>query len=638
MQVDVFSTWCLRALAFLACLIGVVWAIDHTHIMFLSHNYLLAPLGDDAIDAYNNLYPIALKQKSWFAILASYGDHRLGFARIQALLEFYFTHGMQILQPFRLALILWLDSIIFIYFVLIKNTLIPRIAKLFVAGILLSVLFSGLTINNYGSTYMTTWPWIILFALLAFILTNQYCDALEKNANRSVIAIYIALITMIVNLGFYTFSIGLMLWPVIFVLMYKRLLQVEKLYRFPKEDGVKDANYKLNVGFQIIYKKNTSYHLGCQFGIFLLFAIASYYYYLRDVLSLLLVTLNTSTVNQGPIVQKYIYLLRMLCYPIISKTTNEADPEVLIAGSIVLALVISCIYQFLKRPKWSKATGLLAAMLLYNFLAILVIAYTRGTNPQEIISTLRFSTPVFMVIVCLSASLLMFASNNTLLKRPFAYLILMGLIAVFYPVIFIERSVSQVTLYNLTIWNQFLIGESIGIPLDPLFAQQFQMIQNEANLTQLAYLNSVQKNYKLGAYSLEVTSYIGHSINSLPFSKENFSTQASLNLYEPDAKFTHRKDQLLSVVLQDPQYKIDPNWDVIFVNSNGIIAGYARSGFLLSQPRIRLLFRSSTTHLWRGALNSQFLNKDNKISVWVINKPKQKLIFIGSNTISDPPF
>jgi len=619
-------------LALLTLLIGLAWAVDHSFLILAPHNYSLAPLGDDGIDAYNQLYPMIFHHVGWSHLLSKYGDHRLGLARVQALLDYYLTNGTQAMQPYRLTFLLWLNCLLFSLLVVVPNKDLKSFSKIFLSGTIFLFLFAGITLANYGSTYMNTWPWIILISMITFSLVNEYTAALNRNASLWVIASLLFLITSFVNTGIFTFSIGLMLWPICLVLMCKSLLNIYMIK--PLNHHVyKDTKTVSSVGVQLTYTKQSAYRLQIQFLFIVAMMFLSYYVFYHNTI---LEILQSMTHHQHTyFIKKYKYLTRILSLPIIPGAALRSGPPNFILGSSILFLSFYYIYRLFKLETWSKPVSLLTGLFVFNMLAVLIISWTRGATPSEYHSAVRFTTPAFMLILCLMTTMLMFAARSDLFKRRFDSVLIVTFF-MYFPIMFTWGDFAfGSSSYDMSFWNQFLIAESVGIPIDETFSKQIQQFQNEVDVTALTELNAIQKQHQKGAYSLWIVPFVGKSMDAMGYKTKNSNLQASISLAEFRKIIYNPNGKILEVSLTDPTHSLAKNFEIIFTNSDGLIAGYALSGLSIPSVTERMMFQPSSVYFWRGAVNSHYLMKDNIMNIWIVDRTNHTLINVGSKKFQD---
>jgi hypothetical protein len=627
MNISHIPRYILWMFSLLCLAFGLYWAFIHILLMFFPHNYLLAPLGDDAIDAVSKLYPIILKEKPISGIFGWYGDHRLTLARVQSLLEFFYTNGMQILQPVRLSLVLGADALLFIFYVLIPNQRLGKPIQALLATILLVFLFSSITIVNYGSSYMMTWPWMILFSSLLFIMTNAYYNALVNNASTGKCIFYILGMALLINMAIYTFSIGLMLWPIVFLVLIKRVF-IFSNSKF-SITSQKDAP-ATKISLAIFYRHSYQANILLQFSLLIILAILSYSFYFHEVFNFkipLVQSLNMHPYQTTYLWSDFIYLTRMLTASFISSAVYTSSILGLLFGSFFFTIAVAAIYTFLMKKDWSNAESILFALLIFNFIAVIIIAFARGSAASEALSVNRFTTPAFMVLICIFTTAFLWLLATTKKKQ----FVLASLLVVY--TLFFVKNDRHVWIYDFSPWNQFLIAESIGIPINATFGEAMSHVQNEADPVALSYLNTIQKNYHKGVYSLWMTPHVNHSIKELSFNQSTCQEQAEVNASilppgePPSSEFNTR---FLTVTLNNAKNLSLRHIDILFTNVNGLIIGYGLSAPYIEPVFTWLLPTSSLMYHWKGAVNTELLKNSSHIIAWAVNKKEHKMCVLGT--------
>jgi hypothetical protein len=624
-----FFTWILP----LMCLLfGIYWAADHTLMIFSPHNYLLGPLGDDGMDAVNIVYPYLQKTKSIKHLFAPYGDHRLILSRIQTLLEYFFTNGTQVLQPIRISLLLWLDSLLIIYYLILPNTKLAAIAKILLSGMVFIFLFANVTTMNYGSTYMTTWPWIIAISIILFNILHNYCSAVAQNASRLKVYFYLFLIALLVNIGFYTFSIGTMLWPIVFIVLFKTLFVApsSKLSLAVQKNISAET---IHFGALLAYRTPTSYYLLKHLSVLALLAFISYVvYFLIDPI-FIITTLNSQRMwlilgqhAESVFGAKFLYLTRMLSFPIIKSTAREASVASTLLGSLFLFLSFKYLRILFKQPAWTKLESMLFALFSFNLIAVLLIAIGRGNSPAEAFSVARFSTPVFMLLSCLFITGFMYPPLKSSVKKIPAFIF--NSVVAMYAVVFVQHDLwFSPTPYDMSAWNQFLIAESIGAPINEAFGKAIGQMQNLTDPAALSYLNTVQKQNHKGAYSLWMSGYVNRSINELPFTHVTCQ-QAWMTLQKAPLFST----AFLTVTLPQPKSAALSRADILFTKADGQMVGYGLRAISMENP-LRWLMTSHSVYSWKGAVNMEQLTNNSSIVAWAVDKEARVMCRIGETRV-----
>lgn len=576
-------------LAVLTCLAYVLFlAITKTNAMMAFYNYCLSPLGDDGIDASNVLYPVILGKKGLIALLTHYGDHRLVVGRLQAILEFFYLNGTQAWQGFRLAGLLWMDTILFAYIAVYKNSKLITPYKILIPTAFLSFLFLGLTLGNYGSTYMVTWPLIFFFIECAFICFSNYFESLISHSKKSIF--WMVATVFFINCCLYTFGAGMLLWPVVFAVLLRQRTSL----------------------------KHTV--------LWTIFAILTYKLYMFDGWSSQVFPRSLKLLVLHP-VDFYLYYTRILTeHSIPSSGTASTFASTILGTVIIIISSLFLINLFYTKKNWTKSDTFIFSFLLYNSIIVFTIADARFSTPSETVTS-RFTTPSFGVLICLLTLILQQSSEVTI---NWMNKLIVGLLTVSWLLaIVIKNDVDRrgyIGIYDHSVWNQFLIAEATGIPIDQSFGHQIGLIQNEQDPVALNFLNDVQKQNKKGVYSLFETQFINHNISDLSFTLRSLplNLDKTINIdFRPE-----NPGVLLRIISTNyPDLSLKNCSSVFFTNTKGIIIGF---GLENSIAPLKESFAKYRTLVWTGAINSSLLDTDNIVEIWALNKRQKQLIKLDS--------
>jgi hypothetical protein len=625
-----------RALLWLAgilCLLtGLYFAINHTLLIFAPHNYILSPLGDDALDGVSLLYPILLGKKSIWSIFQPYADHRLVTERVLGLFDFLFNQGTQSSHPYRLAIMLWLGYCLFIAAAILPNKNFEAPVKLLLAGVYMTVLFSGTNITNFNTTLNNTWPLALIFVLSAFIFTARYCDALANDASSSKLFTYIGLTFFSVMLGLYTFGVSLILWPIIFIVLIKNKA----------------------------FSRHALGWIGC--------ALLSYYLYTHGGWRPLATQYGVINFFHGHAIDMLFYLSRLLSLPLIPSAIVTGSIATMVIAVAVLAIGIQCILFSLQKNTWSKPESILFACLFFGFFTTISIAITRFWMEFEVsVVALRFTMTNFILMTCVIASGFIYLSSHAkelpFLKSGLALLTAVWLIAFFAAG---DLALTQgAGMYNNSAWNSFYIVEATGVPIDNGFLAEIKLIQNEQSIPALQFLHDTQKTRKKGVYSLWLPQYINKPLQALPYTTIDCGNSNSKILLSTDFRRHHNPGLFINVAAQSQTLTAD--WDIFYTNQKNNIIGFALSTIPATQQRAdRLVVYKNNMNsviktqlaapyfpapaiqalwdqlmgqktlprlLWCGAINTQLLESNPQVTAWAVNKDKHQLCKIGTITV-----
>lgn len=587
---QIYSTiiWSLALITFIA---GLYFTINRISYIFAPHNYLLAPLGDDGVDAGWILYPELLIRKKIRFLFHYYGDHRLVLARLQALFEYYFTKGTQVLQPFRLAGVLLLDGLIFAVTILFSHKRFTLPVQLILIGLFLTLFFAGITIPNYGSTYMVTWPIIFLEALLIFYLVDRYCSACETNPSHSYR--YLWLTFAMVNVSLYTFSSGMLFWPIIFLVLIKR-----------KCFMVRPVSWLCVMMLTYLLYFLGGWN-GGQLGPSIILFLAH------------------------PVNMLY-YLSRIVTSPFILQSITTQSTNILICGMTIMSITAIFLVSFLCIKKWRMAETMLFSIICFSALSVVMIAIGRFGSPREYLSVGRFTTPSFILLLGLATSGFYFIANYS--KRQYLYNIaLSSFISMLLLFVFIPHDLEvsgEIGVYDQGQVNQFLIAETLNVPIDEIFAKGLAKLQNQRNIKELNLMNAIQKQGRKGAYSLWPVQLVGQS-----FARQDYKVLSN-DQPAADISINHFLDNhasvFINIVLPNYQSPLTSNWYVLFVDSEHKVVGYG-----VSSPYGASLWNQFIHHIpvalfWRGAVNKNLIKTiDKPLQVWAVNSKSNEIIKLG---------
>lgn len=590
-QLQLLFIWMIAFVCFAA---GFYRSLNYTYQLFDVNNYLFAPFGDDAYDAAKIVYPFLLGKLSWTSLFQPFAEHRVFFERLNEIIDFVFTQGQQMAQPYRLSVALWSVSGLFIYFVILKNTLLNNAIKLLLSGISLALTFSAISIVNYSSSILITWPYVLLFSLIVFILTAHYCEAAKANSNKKGL-FYIFFVATFVIVTMFVFNIGLILWPIVFVVLFKHRC----------------------------IRKHLGYWL-----VTMIFTYALYFYG----------GWQFQTVNGGvenlffhP-VEFYLYVSRILSLPLIPMAQMHASVGTIIIATSVFLLSTWCLCYFLMKKYWSKAETILFAYFVFSLLALLIISFARFWLPAEASSIgLRFTTVSFTLMICLLTMIFNYWSRSTkmnmVVKAVLAVLTMIWLLKFFIP-----NDARMSRTYDAGFMNQFAIVQATGVPIDNHFSEAIKAIQSDNDMSHILFLNKIQKEFKKGAYYFWHTQYISKNINELKFDKLLYEQHPNLHI-TLDFRPMKNPGILIEVKLKNYKAPLSKKWDIFFADESGKIIGFA----LPAPGELPSLWSRLITHVpltlyWRGAANTALL-MDNRIVIWAVNDKERKLYRIGSFTV-----
>lgn len=569
-------------------IIGSYIALDHTINFFNLNNYLFAPIGDEATDAARTVYPILTGKMAFSEILHPFADHRVVLGRLQEMFDYKYTNGLQIIQPYRITLILWLTAILFTTFIIIKNETLSKPAKVLLTGIYLTTTFTAMNSNNYNSTMMITWPYIYLFGLLAFIFVEKYCTLIKADSTSKMAYLYIFLTYLFASAAVLTFNIGLIFWPIIYVLLFKQKCMKRHWYL-----------WSLSLLTYVLYFHNwipTQGVIGAQ----------QFWRHPIDV---------------------FLYMSRILGVPFDSAALYHASLTTVVIASFIVIFSVIFLLKLLRKKSWSNADAIFFGYFLFSFIALCAISSMRfWMSGEAALIGLRFTTTTFNLIACILLSFFTVPitdeTERSFVRASFSMMVMVWLAAFYFPNI---HSLS--VPYNQRDNNQFLISESIGIPIDQGFIDATKDLQNLQDLTLLTYLNDTQKMNKKGIYTFWPTEVINKPISDLHLSDVSCDIPTVLTP-KTDFRSNHNPGMLVGVGLQQRKF-LDESWFVLFTNDKNTIMGYALPTSIYRSLADRLT-RTATNLQWGGAINTNLLGADNTVIAWAVDKKSNRMCQLGS--------
>ncbi len=598
-------TW----LAALACFFtGFYIAIEHTAHFFSVNNYLFSPFADDILDNASWTYPVVLGKREFIRLFDPFGDHRVVIAHLMEIFDFVYTNGLQVAQPYRLSIILWLNFFLFSIFVLLPKKELNPPAKLTLMGAYILLLFPGISINNYVSTMQITWPLILLFSLLAFICAEKYCQQSLKKQSSKLSLFYLFFTAIFVNLTLYTFNIGIILWPIILLLLLKRRCL--------------SKNYII---------------------LFSLIIFTYYYYWTCSLLPGALTAhggAHSSFYAVFPrLLQGFLFFSRLVSVPLINNAIDASSIYTLVIGVISAVLALYLLFYYLFKKTWLGSDSIFFAYFLFNLTTVIIISLTRNVliNRPEVGALVewRFLTCSLMFLFCLLAGVFFILNSQCQRKKiinaGLSVFSMLWLLFFFLP----KESILSNDTYDLGFFNQVYISEATGIPIDNAFLQASGIYMSSGVLAHHLGVIDVQKAYKKGPFSFWPSQYINQDIAKLNLALVN----ANHAVISPilDYRIKHNPGVLINVLMDSANTQLNTNWSVLFTNAQGKIIGFAIAAPYPHSLWSLLWLNSTTPLLWRGAINSDLLAKDKKITVWAVDKMRQHYAKLGVLALSSEP-
>lgn len=615
-------------IAALSCLGAALYiGINRTLLIFAPHNYLFAPLGDDALDAVSLLYPIMLGQKGVGGLFQPYADHRLVIERLWGIYDFFFSQGTQSGHPYRLAGSLWIGYFLFVLPCVFFNKQFEWPVKIVLASIYLCLIFASTTLINYGSSIMNTWPYVLIFTLMAFIVTAMYCQEMQKSQRSNIkLYSYMLLAFLFVVLTCYAFGAGLTLWPIIFLVLFKRRA----------------------------FKKH--------WFVWLALAVINYILYTYDGWKALATQYGMQTLKQGHFVPFILYYARLVSIPVIPNAMGTASIQTLVIAIFTICAGVLCGLYFLRKKEWSMADTIIFPYFLFGFLTTFAISLSRFWMEFEAINVaFRFAIVNYIAIICMLAVCYSVAGRlregQLVVKAGISMLAMVWLIAFFIPGDMDANG--SAGIFDAGLWNQFLIQEATGVPIDAGFIAEIKKWQNEQDIPALNFLNDTQKKLKKGTYSFWAAQYMNESLQRLHFKQVACDAKANI-VTGTDFRANHNPGLFIDINMDHYNEMVNNNWYAFLTNSDDKIVGFGVSAFsfpvakptqvisfknimgatvrftankpYFPDPALHHWWRNNIEKVpvqirlfWRSAINTALLKKDKTVNVWIADSANQRI-------------
>ena len=354
---------------------GIFVSFNQTYQTLQPYNYLLGPVGDGATDAAEVTYPILTHKASLSLLFKPFADHRIVVERLMVFYDFYFHQGLDEIHPLRFIIVTWL-TLGLLSAVLFVNKVFPLSLKFLFIGVAAVLLFAGINNTNATMPITLTWPLVILFSVLCFMLLARYCDLIRKNGSGALRILF--LVSLFVILTIYSFNIGLILWPIIFIVLWKRQA------------------------------------LQPHFFLWLLIAVLSYGVYLSNAWH------PGITATDGGMklsllhpLHPFLYLSRLLSIPLVRDAMTTTSVWSISIGFILISSSICFLYRFWRISQWHAFETIIFSLLLFSFVTLSLIPIMRSWIPGEYagIGT-RFMLISFMLWWTLLVSYFLFLYQN----------------------------------------------------------------------------------------------------------------------------------------------------------------------------------------------------------------------------------
>ena len=551
---------------------GAYVALTSTQQFFYAFNYLLGPVGDGATDTARVIFPVITGDQPWTKLLEPFADHRIFIERLIIIYDFVFHHGIEEAHPLRMAAVFWAILILFSA-VVFANKKLPLVSKCLLSGCGGVLVFARVSLTNFDMPITFTWPMVLLFALFSFITTERYCAAIEKRSTLTA-KFYLILTALFVLLNLYTFNIGLILWPVIFIVLLKR--------------RVFFANATLWASLAVLmyaFYFWSGWHPG--------------------------ITATDGGMKHSLFnpIHPFLYFSRIVSIPMVSTAIITASLATILIGISIICLSLYCINRFWRLYRWSASETIVFASLLFSFLTLLIIPVMRAWIEAEyVVVGLRFTAISFFLYLSLLASLFIFRyqvprKHTTLTDSLLAIMIAVWLVGLFIP--------SDTYLYRPSRYNPYFIALSTGIPINPALAHYFDFSDSAVNLQNLAFNDAIQKKYHHGAYFLWPTQEMNQHFREVHAAVAPCEFAMT---HEIRADLRAKGSAMLVVETQLSLAKSPSQWSLLFTNQQNKLIGYS----------LPLLVKRGQSQTWQGAVNTMLLH-GRYVNAWLFNREKNQI-------------
>lgn len=563
------------------CLLtGASVALNTTYQVTQRFNYTLAPLGDQAKDVAENVYPVLAGDQSWMQLFQPFADHRITVQRLLIIYDFFFHQGTEEAHPYRVVGVFWF-ILILLAGIIFSIKVIPLPLRFLLIGCAGAMIFAGISVSNFNLTICFTWPLVILFSLLAFICVCRYIDAYHQH--RFSEWAYLFLIFILTILTLFTFNIGLLLWPIIFLILWKNKAGRRHLWWWLMLAAIGHVAYFWS-----------GWHPGIT---------ATDHGMINSVIH--------------PI-HPFLYLSRILSVPAITTAAANASLGVVILGGSIIFLTLFFLIKFWQLKCWTSSETILFSFLLFNFLTLVVIAVMRSWIEGEyIVVGSRFNTANLMLWLSLfiSMSIFYFRSRPKIVFKHFflSCLIFIWLVVVFLP---LDR-----VHYDASIANQHAIALSTGVPLNDVFLQYSKTYYNgDLNPLNHLYIDNFYRQHRKGIYSLWISQQMKRSIGDLNFHvsechvlSEKFNIHADLRTKGHPA-----------LILQSTLQQLESWSNLMFTDQKGKIVGYGLPVINHASLWERLRRHQPLEQRWQAVINTELFT-GQQVQPWLVDANKKKL-------------
>ena len=570
----------LWLIAIICLFVGMYVAINHSHQLLLDYNYSLAPLGDQAQDMAQVIYPILTSEKSWNYLFMPFADHRIVIERLLIMYDFFVHQGLESGHPYRVVSVFWSIFVLFSGIIfLIKK--IPLFVKLLIIGCAATLIFAGVSVSNFFLTICFTWPLVMLFSLLSFITVSYYCYAYEHN--QSTFALIGLLFTSIlIVLTLFTFNIGLILWPIIFIVLFKR-----KVWRR---------------------------HILLWTGMAALSYVAYFWSGWHPGVTATDQGLKNSIFNP---IHPFLFMSRILSIPLISNASTTVTLGVILIGVAISLFSMVFLIKYWKLKRWTASDTVIFSYLLFCFASLVIISIMRSWIVGEYAEVGgRFVTSSLVLWLCLLASICIFYYRSKTHSYGIMSCLLLSVIFIWLVVFFIpaDRGV-----YNASVSNQHAIALSTQIPVNKAFIDYSKTYANgDENTADHIYIDQVYRKYQKGIYTLWPAKQVNRSLNEMRFSllplcpSDDVIITSDLRTKGNPAVFIQTRFPTSWQLMQ---------WNLIFTDQSSKIVGYSLPLVNTEEDLWKRFFhfkQAKKPQIWQGVINSSLI-RGHSIQTWLVN-------------------
>lgn len=578
----------LYSLSF-ACLVMGLYIFANSIFQILAEfNYLIGPLGDESFDTARVIYPIIEGEASFSKIFTLFADHRVVIERLFFLMDFYFAQSIGFLHSYRLVFFSGSSWLLFVY-VINKEKTLPLYVKILLLGLGAAFIFPTVTLINYGSPILMTWPIIIFLAFLSFLTIIHFTESIAEN--KPTANSFFVLTMLWVTLAIFTFNIGFLIWPIIAIVMVKK--EVPKKYLLL---------WSVFIAIMIYIYFGHEAHLGNPH---------SYKHFIKHP------------------IRGFLYYSRIMSLIMIPSASTLATIGTIFIGIISLILPIYYLRRLLQLKKWQFTDAFVFCGLMFSFISLLIITIMRsGVKAEYVAIGGRFLTAAFIFYLFLIYSIFKIhydyfkANHFSLFSFNLSVFLFMALF--FYPA-------NMASYFNLANVNKYFISIATDVPFNPPFKDYAAKYEANTDINHMIYNNEIQKKFKKGIYAIFNTKTLNTAYNLAPI-----PACAQLNTVTKTDDLRPLGNPLVVMDVQIPKKLTTSHFQSIFLlalsGADNKIVGYGIPKLSSQKLTWENLFNKKE-YTWQLAINTA-LAKTSIISLLIIDQSQEPLCLLNPYSIA----